>query len=150
MRRHSILRRSSVAELFSNILTIVESNSGSSYSIRDLLCSFPLNDLNNDAAPLFSSQILFMPFFSFNRSSLCRFASLWYLLESKKNSCNFDSESIICTLLHVNFSSLCPTQWTHLRRFAIDSTSKFHVESSWKLHRFWKANPRGNYDIDLT
>ena len=28
------------------------------------------------------------------------------------------------------------TQWTHLRRFAIDSTSKFHVESSWKLHRF--------------
>ena len=27
-------------------------------------------------------------------------------------------------------------QWTHLRRFAIDSTSKFHVESSRKLHRF--------------
>ena len=28
------------------------------------------------------------------------------------------------------------------------STSKFPVESLWKLHRFWKANPRGNYDID--
>ena len=42
------------------------------------------------------------------------------------------------------------TQWAHLRRFAIDSTAKFHVESSWKLHRFWKANPRGNYDIDST
>ena len=32
----------------------------------------------------------------------------------------------------------------------IDLTSKFHVESSSKLHRFWKANPRGNYDIDST
>ena len=42
------------------------------------------------------------------------------------------------------------TQWTHLRRFAIDSTSKILVESSWKLHRFWKANPCGNYDIDST
>ena len=28
------------------------------------------------------------------------------------------------------------SQWTHLRRFAIESTAKFHVESSWKLHRF--------------
>ena len=42
------------------------------------------------------------------------------------------------------------SQWTHLRQFAIDSTSKFHVQSSWKPHRFWKANPRGNYDIDST
>ena len=42
------------------------------------------------------------------------------------------------------------TQWTHLCWFAIDSTSKFHVESSRKLHRFWKANPRGSYDIDST
>ena len=28
------------------------------------------------------------------------------------------------------------SQWTHLRRFAIESTAKLHVESSWKLHRF--------------
>ena len=41
-------------------------------------------------------------------------------------------------------------QRTHLRRFAIDSTSKFHVEKAWRFHRFWKANPFGNYDIDLT
>ena len=41
-------------------------------------------------------------------------------------------------------------QWTHLRRFAIDPTSKFHVESSSKLNQFWKVNPCGNYDIDLT
>ena len=42
------------------------------------------------------------------------------------------------------------TQWTHLRRFTIVPTSKLHVESLWKLHRFWKANPCGNYDIDST
>ena len=40
------------------------------------------------------------------------------------------------------------SQWTHLRRLDIDSTSRFHVENSCKLDRFWKANPRGNYDID--
>ena len=45
---------------------------------------------------------------------------------------------------------ICASQWTHLRRFAIDSTSKFHVESSWKLLRFSKSNPRGNYDINST
>ena len=28
------------------------------------------------------------------------------------------------------------SQSTHIRRFAINSMSKFHVESSWKLHRF--------------
>ena len=44
----------------------------------------------------------------------------------------------------------CCTQWTHPRRFAIDLTSKFHMESLSKWHRFWKANPRGNYDIDST
>ena len=54
------------------------------------------------------------------------------------------------SLPHLIFWRFSVTQWTHLRRFAIDSTSKFHVESSWKLHRFWKANPRGNYDIDST
>ena len=48
------------------------------------------------------------------------------------------------------FSNTNITQWTHPRRFAIGSTSKFHVGSSSKLHRFWKANPRGNYDIDST
>ena len=30
----------------------------------------------------------------------------------------------------------------------IDSTSKFHMERFCKLHRFWKANLLGNYDID--
>ena len=76
VRRHSILRRSSVAELASTILTIAESNSGWSYSIHGLLCSFLLNDLNNDAASSFSLKSLLMRCFSFNRSSLCRFASL--------------------------------------------------------------------------
>ena len=42
------------------------------------------------------------------------------------------------------------TQLTHLCWFAINSMSKFHVESSRKLHRFWKTNPCGNYDIDST
>ena len=40
------------------------------------------------------------------------------------------------------------TQWTHLPQFVIYSTSKFHVESSPKLHRFWKTNLPRNYDID--
>ena len=31
------------------------------------------------------------------------------------------------------------TQWTHLRRFAIDSTSKFHAESSSRFHQFFPA-----------
>ena len=34
--------------------------------------------------------------------------------------------------------------------FAIDLTSKFQVESSSRFHRFGKANPRGNHDIDAT
>ena len=76
VRRHSVLCRSSVAELTSTILTIVESNSGWSYSICGLPCSFLLNDLNNGAASLFYSQTLLMPSFSFNRRCLCRFASL--------------------------------------------------------------------------
>ena len=42
------------------------------------------------------------------------------------------------------------TQWTGLCRFPIDLTSKFHVESSSKLHRFWKANLHVNYDINST
>ena len=42
------------------------------------------------------------------------------------------------------------SQWTHLCRFTINSTSKFHVQSSSKLHRFWKTNPRWNYDINST
>ena len=49
-------------------------------------------------------------------------------------------------------------QYTHLRRFAFDSTSKFHVESSPRFHRFWKAIQveiitsiqRGNFDVDST
>ena len=49
-------------------------------------------------------------------------------------------------------------QWTHLRRFAIDSTSKFRVESSLKFHRFWKTNhveimtsiQHRNFDVDST
>ena len=40
------------------------------------------------------------------------------------------------------------SQWTYLHPFAINSTSKFQVERSLKLHSFWKANPLGNYDIN--
>ena len=40
------------------------------------------------------------------------------------------------------------SQWTNPCRFTIDSTSRFHVESSSKWHRFWKANPHGIYNID--
>ena len=56
------------------------------------------------------------------------------------------------TVLEVNIKKniFSCNQWTHPRRFAIDLTSQFHVESSSKLHRFWRANPRGNYDIDST
>ena len=39
------------------------------------------------------------------------------------------------------------TQWTYLRWFADDSTSKFHVKSSSLFHRWWKTNPRGK-DVD--
>ena len=59
-------------------------------------------------------------------------------------SCEF------CNYLRTTFLYNTSAQWTHLRRFAIELTSKNHVESSWKLHRFWMANPRGNYDIDST
>ena len=34
------------------------------------------------------------------------------------------------------------TQLTHLRRFAIDSKSKFHVEILLRFHPFRKVNPR--------
>ena len=34
-------------------------------------------------------------------------------------------------------------------KFAIDSTLKLYVESSSRFLQFWKANPCGNYDIDL-
>ena len=40
--------------------------------------------------------------------------------------------------------------WTQPPRFAMDLMSKFHVESSSKLHQFWKTNPHGHYDIDST
>ena len=42
------------------------------------------------------------------------------------------------------------SQWAHPRRFTIDSVSKFHGESSSKLHQFWKVNPRENHNIDST
>ena len=51
---------------------------------------------------------------------------------------------------HWHISNKGPSQWTHSHRFAIDSTSKFHMESSSKLHRFWKANQSRNYDMDST
>ena len=52
----------------------------------------------------------------------------------------------------------CCTQWTHPRRFAIDLTSKFHMESLSKLHRFERpihveimtSIRRGNLDMDST
>ena len=46
--------------------------------------------------------------------------------------------------------STVQSHWTHLCWFSIDLMSKFHLESSWKLHRLWKANPRWNYDINST
>ena len=60
-------------------------------------------------------------------------------------------------LLNSNSLKVC-TQWAHFRRFAINLTSKFHVESSWKLHRFGKVKPPGNltlirsenFDVDST
>ena len=44
----------------------------------------------------------------------------------------FSTEQLWWLLLKIKNS----TQWTHPRKFAIDSTSKFHVESSSKLHQF--------------
>ena len=41
------------------------------------------------------------------------------------------------------------SQWTHLCWFAIDSTLKLYEESLSRFPQFWKANPCGNYDIDL-
>ena len=63
----------------------------------------------------------------------------------------------ICLRIHSNWKEVS-SQWTHLHRFAIDSTSKFHVESSWKLHRFERrihveimtSIRRGNFDVDST
>ena len=46
--------------------------------------------------------------------------------------------------------SVAVSQRTHLGRFAIDSTSKFYEESSPKFHRFWKATPHGNYDMEIS
>ena len=74
-----------------------------------------------------------------------------YLIIRTGETLNF---FIFCTKVwkHCVFSNdfSAITHWTHPRRFAIDSTSKFHEEISSKLHRFWKVNPRGNYDIDST
>ena len=52
-------------------------------------------------------------------------------------------------IIFQKFHSL-PTKWTHLCRFAIDSTSEFHVESLWRFHRFWNVNSRGNYDVEIS
>ena len=42
------------------------------------------------------------------------------------------------------------TKWTHLHRFAVDWTSKFHVEISLIFYQSWKANPFEKHDIDST
>ena len=39
---------------------------------------------------------------------------------------------------------------THLQRFRTNLTLKFHEKSSSKLHRFWKANPCADCDINST
>ena len=49
-------------------------------------------------------------------------------------------------LMSLAFVLLWCTQWTHLRRFAIDSTSKLHVENSSRFHQFQNGNAQGNYD----
>ena len=71
---------------------------------------------------------------------------------SLKNTKQFWSstlENVLSGEKNGNSVSASP-EWTHPCRIAIDSTSKFHVEKSSKLRRFWKASPRGNYDIDST
>ena len=60
------------------------------------------------------------------------------------------SSNIVYLFFMQNMLKPILTQWTQIRRFAIFSTSKFHVESSSRFHQFWNANPHGNYDIDLT
>ena len=77
----------------------------------------------------------------------------FYLLVGKlktKSSYYFISSIISCCWSNLieNFKIETNSQWTHFRRFAIDSTLKFHVENSSRFHRLWKENPRGNYDID--
>ena len=53
-------------------------------------------------------------------------------------------------LMSLVFVLLWCTQWTHLRRFAIDSTSKLHVENSSRFHQFQNGNAQGNYDTNST
>ena len=65
VRRHSILRRSSVAELASTILAIVESNSGWLYSVRGLSCFFLLNGLKNFTYAFLQFQTTFSLSFCF-------------------------------------------------------------------------------------
>ena len=43
---------------------------------------------------------------------------------------------------------LTPSKSTHICPFTMNSTSKIHLGSSSRFHRFWKANPRENYDIN--
>ena len=58
--------------------------------------------------------------------------------------------AVIAQILNPTTGLLMPTRRTHLRQFTIDSTSKFHVESSSRFYGFWKVNPRETYDILLT
>ena len=74
-------------------------------------------------------------FYLFGQKKVASFSN--YLLPTHKKNHTYLTDS-------QDFRS----QWIHLRRFVIDSMSKFHVESSSKFHRFWKANSLGNYVID--
>ena len=66
------------------------------------------------------------------------------LLSATLKSTNYYQRNVKYDMKMKQYTS----QWTHLHRFAIDSTSKFHAESSSRFYWFWKTNPCGNYDID--
>lgn len=54
--------------------------------------------------------------------------------------------------IFINHTDLEPvwicTQWTQIHWFTIESTSNLLLESPSIFHWLWKANPRGNDDID--
>ena len=88
-----------------------------------------------------------MYFFKFWRNKLFINLCRTYIVKvGRRTTFAFNTSTWICSEWY---------QWTHLCRFAIDSMSKFHLESSWKFHWFWKANsrgimtsiPRGNFDV---
>ena len=71
-----------------------------------------------------------------NRVSICKFSSNGQIKYMTRKDNRQEKKIIHGQFIDTPQHLVAQTQWTHLHRFAIDSTSKFHVESSWKLHRF--------------